>query len=614
MRLAKALSDVESRKVQSLILGGGVITTLAIWTKLEDPINLPKMFVLVLSASVVFGLSLPALVNGRKLTSGIQQAALGLIALFVIGLLLSAFATDVKYTAIFGEYHRNNGTLSYLGASIFLASSALVFNLDTSKKFIKAFANLGLVISLYGLLQVVGLDPIDWVIIYNPVITTLGNPNFTSGILGLTFIAILLLILEEKNLRTRAVYSIALFLDLFILVKSKSVQGIFALLIGVGVLVLTKIWVTNKKYGFISLGLSGLLGLPIALAVLNIGPLASRLYQGSLGNRLDYWHAAINMFKSQPIFGVGVDRYGEYYREFAVQNQVAQGQVTDNAHSVYLQLLATGGLSTFIPYLLLMCFITYVGFRKLFSATEQTKIRVSGILGIWLGTLVLNLVTIDNLGVGVWSWIAGGLLIAVSTSNDVPQTLHTEKNNKISKQRINNSQDSFPFQIVVAAISAILIIVTLVPSLDKSSTLYNLKSSMGGFASEEYVSKLMKEFRANQNDPQYLIQLGNLALQQNSSDSALAIIERVNQIDPRSYYGNLFPALTYETLEKRNLAIVYRERLMTLDPWNNASLIELIKNYLSVGEKASAEEIVALIKRNYPGSQSDIDASALLVG
>ena len=137
---------------------------------------------------------------------------------------------------------------------------------------------------------------------------------------------------------------------------------------------------------------------------------------------------------------------------------------------------------------------------------------------------------------------------------------------------------------------------------------------MGGFVSEEYVSKLMKEFRANENDPQYLIQLSNLALQQNSSDSALAILERVNQIDPRSYYGNLFPALTYETLEKRNLAIPYRERLMTLDPWNNASLIELIKNYLSVGNKASAQEIAILIKRNYPGSQSDIEASALLVG
>jgi hypothetical protein len=47
MRLARALSDIEARKVQTLVLLGGVFTTLTIWTKLEDPINLPKMFVLV---------------------------------------------------------------------------------------------------------------------------------------------------------------------------------------------------------------------------------------------------------------------------------------------------------------------------------------------------------------------------------------------------------------------------------------------------------------------------------------------------------------------------------------------------------------------------------------
>ena len=67
-------------------------------------------------------------------------------------------------------------------------------------------------------------------------------------------------------------------------------------------------------------------------------------------------------------------------------------------------------------------------------------------------------------------------------------------------------------------------------------------------------------------------------------------------------------------MNKRSDAIKYRERLKELDPWNNASLIELIKNYLSAGDKASAAEIAALIKQNYPGSQSDIDASALLVG
>jgi hypothetical protein len=89
---------------------------------------------------------------------------------------------------------------------------------------------------------------------------------------------------------------------------------------------------------------------------------------------------------------------------------------------------------------------------------------------------------------------------------------------------------------------------------------------------------------------------------------------QINKVDPRSYYGNYFGAVVSEALNKRSEAIKYRERLKELDPWNNVNLIELIKNYLSVGNKASAQEIATLIKQNYPGSQSDLDASALLVG
>jgi two-component SAPR family response regulator len=67
-------------------------------------------------------------------------------------------------------------------------------------------------------------------------------------------------------------------------------------------------------------------------------------------------------------------------------------------------------------------------------------------------------------------------------------------------------------------------------------------------------------------------------------------------------------------MNSRPDAIKYRERLKELDPWNTASQLELIRNYLSIGDKASAQEVATLINRNYPGSQSDIDASALLVG
>jgi hypothetical protein len=42
-------------------------------------------------------------------------------------------------------------------------------------------------------------------------------------------------------------------------------------------------------------------------------------------------------------------------------------------------------------------------------------------------------------------------------------------------------------------------------------------------------------------------------------------------------------------------------------------MIQLIKNYLAVGNRGEAEALAAKIRENYPGSQSDIDAAALLV-
>ena len=111
-----------------------------------------------------------------------------------------------------------------------------------------------------------------------------------------------------------------------------------------------------------------------------------------------------------------------------------------------------------------------------------------------------------------------------------------------------------------------------------------------------------------------ITKLANLAFTQNAIDEAFVMIDQINKVDSRSYNGNYFAAFALEALNKRSEAIKYRESLNELDPWNNSSLIELIKNYLSVGNKASAEGIAALIKQNYPGSQSDIDASALLVG
>jgi len=617
MKLARVLSESEAKKVQTFVLLSGVFTTLTIWTKLEDPINLPKMFVLVLFAAIVLGLFIPALLSAHKLSPRDQKIGLGLIGLLAFGLLLSTVTTDVKHVAIFGEFHRNNGFLSYFSMVILMAAGSLVFNLKSTNRYFTFFGGAGLLVTFYGILQGLGADPVGWKIDYNPFITTLGNPNFTSGFLGLSGIAILYLVINAKDRKYQVVYAVGLLANLYILWRSGSIQGVFGFLIGATVIILVKLWLISKRYGQIGLAGAVLAGAPVALAVVNIGPLANKLYQGTLRNRFDYWNAAVGMFKDYPIFGVGIDRFGESYRQYAVQNQVVQGQVADNAHSIYMQILATGGLTLFIPYILLVLFITFIGLRSIIEFQDEEKFKVGAVFGIWLGTITINVVTVDNIGVGVWFWITGGLLIAVSSSHQQREIIDPSQKDKTVKRKSAkplNTESLFPVTYIASFVFVVLILVMLVPALGKSSMLYNFKNNASSYTTETYVPALVSEAQSANNDPQYLLQLANLALIQNAANEAFVMIDQVNKIDSRSYYGNYFAAFALEALNKRSEAIKYRERLKELDPWNNSSLIELIKDYLSVGNKASAAEIAALIKRNYPGSQSDIDASALLVG
>jgi O-antigen ligase len=610
MKLARELSQAEAKKVQSFILLGGVFTTLAIWTKIEDPINLPKMFVLALSSAIVLGLALPAVIGARKFTTGGQRVGLALIALFSLGLLISTIFTDVKYTAVFGEFHRNNGALTIFACAILTAVSGLAFTEESSLRPLKWVSLLGLFLSVYGVFQLLGQDPVQWNNQYNPIITTLGNPNFTSGIIGISSIASLYFVVESSKTYERVVAAIALVLGLFVVVRSDSVQGIFAFACGAAIILLVKAWAIKRVIG-ITAGVSlTLVGLPIALAVFNIGPLASRLYQGTLNNRLDYWQAALNMFQSHPLFGVGIDRYGEYYREYAVQDQFVQGVFTNNAHNVYLHLLATGGLILFIPYLLLLAFITFLAIKTLKNSNKQNRGVAGTYLGIWLGFLLLNIVTIDNIGVGIWLWIFGGIIIGRSSglntaNNSLPDLKTNKKKNKVvSDISILPNIASFTL--------ATVMLILCVPLLNNSSKLVELKYNLNSLDQAAYRTELLENAKSNSRNSQTLANLANFAIQKNDLPTALTISKMLGTADPRAFYASFFPAIIYEGTNKRNLAIPYRESLLITDKWNTENMLELVKNYLEIKDLEKANELASSIEKLYPGSENSNKAKALI--
>jgi len=611
MKFAKALSDLDAKRVQTLILLSGIFTTLAIWTNLEDPVNLPKMFVLVLFAAIVAGLSLPTLMGARKLTSGSQRVSLALSAIFLLGLLVSTIATDVKYTAIFGEFHRNNGALTLFSTVMLAVGASLAFRGSNSQKPLKYLSLLAFLLSFYGLLQFSGSDPINWNNQYNPIITTLGNPNFTSGMIGIASIATLYLLIAEKRVVFKATYLAALVFALFIVVKSDSVQGLFAFLGGTAILLLVKAWQNNKSIGYLTSWLALIGATPVILAVFNIGPLASALYQGTLKNRLDYWQAAWNMFQAHPILGVGIDRYGEFYREYAVQNQVAQGVFTNNAHNVYLQFLATGGLVLFIPMLLLFTYVTYLAFRGTFNGSPESRSLGGIYLALWLAFLILNIVTIDNIGVGIWLWIIGGIIVGRSV--DAKSEVVVEKAKK-GRQAVVKSNDLNIASTVSALVMGIAAIVICVPLLRNSADLLILKSNVQTSDANTYLATINEKAKASNSNPQNLMVLADLALQRKNNEAALAISQDLARIDERSFYGSYLQVLIYEATDQKKSAIPFREKLIVIDKWNTDNMLQLVKSYLEFGEIEKAKAMSTKIASLYPQSADAAKAAELING
>jgi cell division protein FtsL len=279
-----------------------------------------------------------------------------------------------------------------------------------------------------------------------------------------------------------------------------------------------------------------------------------------------------------------------------------------------MQLLSTGGLILFIPYLALIAYVTFTGLKALLRANGNEKLLVGGVFAIWLGTLAVNIVAIDNLGVAVWFWITGGVLVAVS-SDKAPQAVASEKVKKtVARSRTTANASEFPYSNLLAGALGLSVLLILLPNLRASEAVKSLSANTKNLSVNAYVAELNKQVSDNQSSLQNLILLADVALRQGEIDLSYKISSRIRELDPRSFYGHYLPALAFEATGKPGEAISFREKLVLLDPWNTSNMLQLIKNYIAINEKTKASAIAKKINENYPGSPADLEATTLLAG
>ena len=396
------------------IIGWGlIIATLLVtpWWSL-DPINPIKMLVVVPVGFMCLGL---ILTNRKSVSWNKYKVVLGLISVFVVWQLLVVLISGGEtYQQIFGTSGRNTGFITYLAFSLVFLGSALASNSDVHRRFVIASFVVGAASLIYGAIQAGGADPISWVNPYSPVFGFLGNPNFQSSLLGmLGAVAFAQLFVKGLKIQYKGLIGTYLLATLFIIKETASQQGFLVLALGIGVV--TGIYCAQRSRSLgISYSLLSVLGFFVVLfGTLNKGPLASLLYKDSVTYRGDYWQAGWKMTVDHPIFGVGMDSYGDWYRRsrtLAATLRRGPDTTSNAAHNVYLDISSYGGFPLLIIYMALMVLVFISAFKVLKRSTGFNPV-FAGLVGGWVAFQAQSIISINQIGLAMWGWVLSGLII-----------------------------------------------------------------------------------------------------------------------------------------------------------------------------------------------------------
>jgi O-antigen ligase len=405
-----------------------------------DPINPIKM--LAVTALGFMGLGF-LLVNQKTLKLGRYKMPLILILGFVswqLGVFM--VSGGEKLQQFFGAIGRNTGLVTYLAFSILFVLSMVASTSSFLSRFYLTVFVVGVASLAYGVVQALGADPFDWVNSYSPVFGFLGNPNFQSSLLGLLgSIVFTQLLSSSVTLQVKCGILIYLFATLFVIKETDSQQGFLVLLFGSGIAFGIYASQRSKALGQSYLGLALIGFVAVLVGTLNKGPLATLLYKDSVTFRGDYWQAGWKMTVDNPIFGVGLDSYGDWYRRSrTMEATLRRGpDVTSNAaHNVFIDFSSNGGFPLLLIYIALVILVI-VSAVKVIRRSQIFNAGFVGLVAGWVAFLAQSIISINQIGLALWGWVLSGLIIGYEINTRDNEVVTDKKAGKNALKPVQSS-------------------------------------------------------------------------------------------------------------------------------------------------------------------------------
>ena len=558
------LNLMAEKSLARLLMFGGALISILVWTTGTDPVNVTKLLALggVAGAAIAISVSF-----GAKDLWKNYKLPISLLALFLLSVLNSVFQSEAPISQlIYGAYGRNTGLVTYV-LLIFLFISAM--SLSQKDSFLKISYGIliaGAVNVAYSLWVILFGDFVGWSNPYGNILGTFGNPNFVGSFLGI-FVSVLFAYIIKPNLKL--IYRVALTLVLlvtFIEIKSShAIQGIVVAGGGislVGFYFLRSKFKTNVIPAIYSAAVF-VVGIFALMGALQKGPLTSLIYKNSVSLRGEYWQAAWNMGNKFPFSGVGMDTYGDWYRQLRDDQALINpgpNTITNAAHNVILDQFAYGGWPMLLAYLAIFPLIILAIMRVSFRSREFNFTFIA-LAVAWICYQVQSVISINQIGLAIWGWILGGSLIAYEKVTR-PSPDSEMKQATPNGRRIKSKQNIGISPLMTGTLGAVVGLLIAVPPFSSDSA-WNSALKSGD------LNKIEKALQTSYLSPQNLnryIALFQLLEANKLFDLSYKYAKVATDFNPHS--SEVWLMLYYSQKATPAEKAIAKENLLKLDPLN----------------------------------------------
>ena len=338
------------------------------------------------------------------------------ILFFIIIVMYTAsfIVNDQSYVNfLIGTFGRNVGILALIGLFLLVLESADNFAHSSQKLINSLYLLLGLS-NLYGVIQSLGIDPINWEKGAGIAIT-IGNPNFYSALLGMLSI-IPLYNYFNANKKYKYLHLFLYLLTFIQIITTGSSQGFILFITNILLFVLLKFQnVILNKIKIVLLLFSVFSSAVIVILFTNLQYILNYIdVSFQFKSRIDHWALGLRIWKDHFLFGVGIENLTNFSGQYRDQAMREWGQYTlpDKSHNTFIDYFVTGGFIVGLCWILFVVIIFAKSFKILRAASDLKNFsHVHTLFCVWTTWILQTTFSPDHLVLAACGMMAAGALL-----------------------------------------------------------------------------------------------------------------------------------------------------------------------------------------------------------